>query len=73
MPTVYKEVNVVVGLANFDDNDLIEELANRGHNFDIQSPNPPELVTEIYEKRRLGKDYQQQLDELIYVTLGKII
>jgi len=73
MPVVYKEVEVDVDLSDFDDNELIEELANRGHNFDIHGPNPPELVTKIYENRRLGKDYQQELDELIYATLGKII
>jgi hypothetical protein len=27
----------------------------------------------IYEKRRLGQDYQRDLDELIYLGLGKIV
>lgn len=27
----------------------------------------------IYEKRRLGRDYQQELDQLIWLGLGKIV
>ena len=73
MPTVYTEVEVDVELDDFDDNDLIEELERRGRGFEIAGQTPTELLTKIYEKRRLGKDYQQELDELIYVGLGKII
>jgi len=31
------------------------------------------LVRKIYEKRRNGQDYQKELDQLIYETVGKII
>lgn len=73
MPTVYTEVEVDVSLEDFDDYDLIDELERRGKGFEVNSETPSELVTKIYENRRLGKDYQAELDELIYVTLGKIV
>jgi hypothetical protein len=74
MPTVYTEVEVDVDLDDFADDDLIDELERRGKGFEVLSQTPTELVTKIYEKRRLGThDYQTELDELIYVTIGKII
>ena len=71
--TVYKEVEVDVELDDFDDDDLIDELERRGRGFEVAGQAPTELVTKIWEKRRLGKDYQQELDELIYVAIGKIV
>ncbi len=73
MPTVYTEVEVDVTLDDFDDYDLIDELERRGRGFEVNSKTPTELVTAIWEKRRQGKDFQQEIDQLIYVTLGKII
>jgi hypothetical protein len=73
MPTVYTEVEVDVTLEDFDDYDLIDELERRGRGFEVASETPTELLTAIWLKRRLGKDFQQELDELIYVTLGKVI
>lgn len=73
MPTVYTEVEVDVDLSDFDTEDLVEELESRGRGFAVDSRAPTELVTTIYEKRRLGQDYQQELDELIYVSIGKVI
>jgi hypothetical protein len=73
MPTVYTEVEVDVDLSDFYDEDLIEELESRGRGFEVNSRTPTELVTKIYERRRLGQDYQQELDELIYVAIGKLI
>jgi hypothetical protein len=73
MPTVYTEVEVDVSLEDFDDYDLIDELERRGKGFEVANETPTELVRLIYEKRRNGQDYQQELDELIYVAIGKII
>jgi len=73
MPTVYTEVEVDVSLDDFDDYDLIDELERRGKGFEVNSQTPTELVTRIYEKRRNGRDYQQELDELIYVTIGRVV
>ena len=73
MATVETYVTVDVDLDEFDDYDLIEELERRGKGFEVAGQTPTELVTQIYLKRRLGKDYQSELDELIYVAIGKIV
>jgi hypothetical protein len=73
MPLVYKEVEVEVELDDFDDDDLIEELERRGKGMEVASQTGTELITAIYEKRRLGQDYQRELDELIYVGIGRIV
>ena len=71
--TVYTEVEVEVDLADFDTDDLIEELEGRGKGIEVASQSGTELLTSIYEKRRLGQDYQRELDELIYVGIGRIV
>ena len=73
MAIVYKEFEVDVDLDDFDDDDLIDELERRGRGFEVDSQTPTELVTKIWEKRRTKQDYEKELDELIYVTLGKVI
>lgn len=72
MATVETYVEVDVDLTDFDTYDLIEELEKRGKGFEVDSNTPSELVTKIYELRRTGRDYQQELDELIYVAIGRI-
>lgn len=73
MPTVYTEVEVDVDLEDFDDDDLIEEVERRGLGLEIADTTGTELVEKIYAKRRLGQDYQRELEELIYVVTGKIV
>jgi polyhydroxyalkanoate synthesis regulator phasin len=68
--TVCTEVEVDVDLVNFETDDLIDELENRGHMADTNSK---EIVESIYQKRRNGVDYQSELDQLIYAVLGKIV
>ena len=68
--TVYTEVEIEVDLTDFDTEDLIDELENRGHMADSNSK---EIVEAIYQKRRLGQPYQSELDQLIYTALGKIV
>jgi hypothetical protein len=72
MPTVYTEVEVDVDLDEFDTEDLIGELERRGRGFDVAGQTPTELVDRIHQLRRNGGDYQRELDELIYVTIGRI-
>jgi hypothetical protein len=72
MPTVYTEVEVDVELDDFDDEDLIDELQRRGRGFEVDNKTPTELVDRIHQLRRNGNDYQRELDELIYVTIGRI-
>ena len=73
MPSVlvYKdvEVEVDVELDDFDTEDLVAELERRDY-----LPKSDHLfqLNKIYEKRRMGVDYQQELDELIWQTLGRI-
>ena len=73
MARVETYVEVDVDLDDFDDYDLIEELERRGKGFEVAGETPTELVTQIWLKRRLGQDYQRDLDELIYVAIGKVV
>jgi hypothetical protein len=72
--TVYTEVEVDVDLGDFDTEDLLDELESRGElpvdsNFDAK-----DLLTAIWLKRRVGRrDYEQELDRLIYAGLGRIL
>jgi hypothetical protein len=70
--TIYTEVEVDVDLGDFDTDDLIEELESRGSGS-TDFGDGKDVLLRIYEKRRLGQDYQDELDELIYLGLGKII
>ena len=69
-------VDVEVDLSDFDTDDLIEELEDRGKwpgSSDIRFDST-ELLETIWKKRRLGNhDYQTELDQLIYAVLGKVI
>ena len=73
MPEVEVWTTVDVDLEDFDTDDLVEELERRGKGMEVGSRTGTELLTAIYLKRRLGQDYQRELDELIYVGLGKIV
>jgi hypothetical protein len=70
--TVYTEVEVDVSLEDFDTADLVEELENRGSG-NVDYGDGRELLEKIYLLRRIGKDYQSELDALIYSGLGKIV
>jgi hypothetical protein len=75
--TIYTEVEVEVDLEEFDTEDLIEELESRGRMIGDQRVTPMSgagvLLDKIHQKRRTGQDYQNELDELIWCGLGKII
>ena len=70
--TIYKEVEVDVELDDFDTDDLIDELERRGCGT-VNHGDGREVLQTIYEKRRLGKDYQTELDQLIWMGLGKVV
>lgn len=75
---VYKYVNaeVEVGLDEFDDDELISELESRGLDLNslyVSGDEMRELLTSIWLKRRLGKPYDFELDQLIYKGLGKVV
>lgn len=73
MPTVYTEVEVDVSLDDFDDDDLIDELERRGKTLEVANTSGTELVEIIYQKRRLGQNFERELEELIYIVTGKIV
>ena len=70
--TIYKEVEVDVDLSDFETDDLIEELESRGAAATDYGDGKDILIA-IYEKRRLGQDYQTELETLIYLGLGRFI
>ena len=70
--TIYKEVEVEVDLDDFETDDLVEELENRGSGV-MDYGNGKEVLESIYQKRRLGQDYQYELDQLIWLGLGKFV
>ena len=69
---MYKEVEVDVDLSDFETDDLIEELESRGSGT-LDYADGKEVLQLIYEKRRLGQNYQTELDQLIWLGLGKFI
>lgn len=72
--TIYTEVEVEVDvdLSEFDTDDLVEELESRGA-ATSEFGDGKEILQVIYEKRRLGQDYQTELEQLIWLGLGKVI
>jgi hypothetical protein len=76
MPTVYTEVEVDVDLDSFDDDDLIDEMERRGLDLNskyIDGDQMRELLTQVWIKRREGRDYQRELDQLIWYGIGKVV
>jgi hypothetical protein len=70
----YIHVDAADVLDEIDDYDLIEELKSRGHAvLKDTAVDEDDIVRVIYEKRRLGKDYQVELEQLIYERLGRVI
>lgn len=70
--TIYTEVEVDVDLSDFETDDLIEELESRGAGA-TDYGDGKSVLQSLYEKRRLGQDYQTELDQLIWLGLGRII
>ena len=69
--TIYTEVEVDVDLSDFDIEDLIEELESRGKNYAIG--NSAELIDKIFQLRRLGKNFDKELDEYLYIQTGRTL
>lgn len=70
MPTIYKEVEIDVDLDDYDDEDLIEECQRR--NIAVYG-DADELLTRIWQLRREGRSYDSELEEYIFLKLGKVI
>ena len=77
MGYVTVNVDVDVDLYDIDTDELVEELERRGvalsdNDWDDGDDNK-NLLNIIYEAKRLGKDYERELDLLIFRVLGRII
>jgi hypothetical protein len=70
--TIYTEVEVDVDLSEFETDDLIEELESRGAGA-TDYGDGKEILETIWLKRRQGRDYQTELEQLIWLGLGKVI
>lgn len=76
MPMKYVTAEVEVDLSDFDTDDLIEELENREMDFNTKYVDGEQmrlLLETIWQKRRIGQDYQRELDDLIQGVLGKVV
>jgi len=76
MPYKYVTAEVEVDLEEFDTDELIEELERRGVDYNtngVDGDEMREVLNQIWHKRRLDRDYQAELNQLIYGVLGKIV
>ena len=76
MPYVNTYIEVDDLLEELSDGELIDELKRRRKEYNTQFVDDEEMrqvLQTLYEKRRIGKDYQAELDNLIYSILGKIV
>lgn len=72
--TVYKEVDIDVDLEDFETDDLIDELEFRGELPTTSGIyDSKELLEQIWMLRRKSKDYQTELDQLIYQVTGHVV
>ena len=71
--TVYTEIDVDVNMSDFDTQDLLDELESRGELPVEGHGDAKGIVEKIWMLRRHGKDYQRELDYLIYRVLDKIV
>ena len=71
-----------VDLDDFSDDDIRDEYESRGlqsadgmdlNTYEVDGDTMRELLNSIYEKRRLGKDFSKELDDMIYYGLGRVI
>ena len=70
--TVYTEVEVDVDISEFDTDDLLEELEERGVLPAEGNVNAKELIEQMYYLHRQGQDCTHMLDQLFYSVLGRI-
>jgi hypothetical protein len=74
--TVSADVDARDVLEELDTDELIGELERRGRDYNTQGVDADAmraLLEKIWMNRRTGKDYQVELNALIYGVLGKIV
>lgn len=73
---VYRSVEVEVDLSDFDTDELMEELQIRGYDYNavgVDGDKARELLEKIWLKRRTNRDFEAELDSLIYYVLDKVV
>lgn len=71
--TVNTWIDIDIDMEDIDTDDLIEELESRRETVDGMEPaDLKEIIERLWIKRRTGKDYQQELDDIIYNVIGRI-
>ena len=70
MPMVNSKIQVEVEMNEFDTYDLIKELESRDTSLAAYDK---DFLEAIYQKRRLGQNFDKELDTLIYMGLGRIV
>lgn len=77
MPYVYKEVEVEIDIDDFETDELVEELERRGLDYNTRGVDAEEmrqLLEQIWQKRRCGRqDFDNELDQLIWGVLGRVV
>jgi hypothetical protein len=67
-------VHIDVDLCEFDDDELIDEIKDRGYTvIEDSTSDHNQALTDIYLKRRQGLPYDHLMDTYIYSVLGKVI
>jgi hypothetical protein len=65
-----RKITIDIDVDDIDDDILIEAVKDRGLDKTFEHV---QLLTKIWEARRLGINYDHLVDKLIYATLGKTI
>lgn len=65
-------LNVDVDLESLDDDELLEEVVSRGYKVH-EDHDVNWLLNEIWEKRRLGKPFDKELDQYLYEMTGRVL
>lgn len=74
--TVEAEIYIPDVLSEASDDELLAEMKLRKWDtkfLENELVDLEEKMFAIWQKRRLGQDYQKELDDLIYQTIGKIL
>lgn len=74
--TTEVDVDIDEVLREVDTDVLADELERRGYDYNTQfvdSDVAREKLVKIWELRRLGRDYDEAVGDLIYYVLGKVI
>lgn len=65
-------VDVDVSMDDYSDEDLIDELERRGK-YSPTMGDSDELIDKIFHLRRQGRDFDKELDLLLYNMTGRAI